>query len=81
MFVDGAVVDPERRQATAAEIGYSETVFVDDPERGELRIFTPTDELEFAGHPLVGAAWLLGDAGVLRPRAGEVPVRREGDVT
>lgn len=50
----------ERRQAIAAELGYSETVFVDDVAAASLRIFTPATELPLAGHPLVGTAWLLG---------------------
>ena len=85
VFLDGGSVPPPRRQAVAAEIGFSETVFVDDRASGSLRIFTPATELPFAGHPLVGTAWLLGSerlpAGVLRPPAGEVPARTEGDRT
>jgi predicted PhzF superfamily epimerase YddE/YHI9 len=79
VFRDGAEVPAERRQAVAADLGLSETVFVDDAARGEIRIFTPTDELDFAGHPSVGTAWLLGDGDTLRPPAGEVGVRREGE--
>jgi predicted PhzF superfamily epimerase YddE/YHI9 len=79
VFMNGAEVPPERRQAVAADLGLSETVFVDDAERGELRIFTPAVELDFAGHPAVGAAWLLDGAGALRTRAGDVPVARAGD--
>jgi predicted PhzF superfamily epimerase YddE/YHI9 len=85
VFLEGSAVPEEDRQRVAADLGFSETVFVDDPERGELRIFTPGTELPFAGHPLVGTAWLLAHEGseppVLRPPAGEVPVRFEGDVT
>src|SRR3954469_12481668 len=77
VFLHGAEVPPERRQAVAADLGLSETVFVDDRERGEVRIFTPAVELDFAGHPTVGAAWLLEDAEALRTQAGEVPVTRE----
>ena len=58
----------------AAELGLSETVFVDDQRTGELQIFTPTTELEFAGHPTVGTAWLLRARRrreALRPPAGE----------
>ena len=81
VFLDGAAVPAGRRQAVAAELGFSETVFVDDRERGEIRIFTPGLELPFAGHPTVGAAWLLAREGgrceALRPPAGEVAVRRE----
>ncbi len=85
VFLDGAGVPRGERQAVAAELGLSETVFVDDAEAGGIRIFTPTTELAFAGHPSVGTAWLLGREGfpvaTLRPPAGEVPVRREGDLT
>jgi predicted PhzF superfamily epimerase YddE/YHI9 len=78
VFLHGAEVPPERRQAVAADLGLSETVFVDDPERGEVRIFTPAVELNFAGHPAVGTAWLLEGTDVLRVAAGEVAVRRDG---
>ncbi len=85
VFLDGGEVPEGERQAVAADLGFSETVFVDDPERGVLRIFTPGTELPFAGHPLVGTAWLLAQEGlaarVLRPPAGEVPVRFNGDLT
>ena len=85
VFLEGGAVPEEDRQSIAADLGFSETAFVDDAERGELRIFTPGTELPFAGHPLVGTAWLLAQEGletpVLRPPAGEVPVRFEGDVT
>jgi predicted PhzF superfamily epimerase YddE/YHI9 len=85
VVLEGAEVPAERRQAVAAELGYSETVFVDDRERGECRIFTPGSELGFAGHPSVGAAWLLAREGeaieVLHPPAGDVAVRFEGELT
>lgn len=85
VFLDGAEVPEERRQGVAAELGYSETVFVDDRASGRMRIFTPGLELPFAGHPTVGTAWLLAKAGapveVLRPPAGEVGVRVEGGLT
>ena len=59
VFLDGAEVPAERRQGVAAELGLSETVFVDDAGAGSIRIFTPAAELDFAGHPTVGTAWLL----------------------
>src|SRR5439155_25818151 len=52
----------------------------DDRERGEVRIFTPASELPFAGHPSVGSAWLL-EVDVLRVPAGDVPARREDELT
>jgi predicted PhzF superfamily epimerase YddE/YHI9 len=79
VFLQGAEVAPELRQAVAADLGLSEVVFVDDAERGEIRIFTPTVELDFAGHPAVGTAWMLEGVDSLRVLAGQVPVRREGE--
>jgi predicted PhzF superfamily epimerase YddE/YHI9 len=83
VFLDGAAVPVAERQRVAAELGFSETVFVEDRDAGALRIHTPAVELPFAGHPTVGAAWLLAQAGTpvrtLRTAAGEVGARREGD--
>jgi predicted PhzF superfamily epimerase YddE/YHI9 len=83
VFLDGPAIPRAERQGVATELGYSETVFVDDRESGALQILTPAVELPFAGHPLVGTAWLLARHGhtpaALRPPAGEVPVRVEGE--
>jgi predicted PhzF superfamily epimerase YddE/YHI9 len=85
VLLDGAAIPPAARQAVAADLGFSETVFVDDAATGELRIFTPAVELPLAGHPLVGTAWLLAHAGApvttLRPPAGDVPTWSEGELT
>jgi predicted PhzF superfamily epimerase YddE/YHI9 len=85
VFLDGAEVPEERRQGVAAELGFAETVFVDDAAEGRIRIYTPTVELPFAGHPSVGTAWLLAKEAaavdVLRPPAGEVAVRADGGKT
>lgn len=85
VFLNGAAVPPERRQAVATDLGFSETVFVDDHASGKCRIFTPGSELGFAGHPSVGTAWLLAQEGeaiaALRPPAGDVAVRFEGELT
>jgi predicted PhzF superfamily epimerase YddE/YHI9 len=85
VFLDGAAIpEPARRQAIAADLGYSETVFVDDASTGRLRIFTPASELPLAGHPLVGTAWVIarerGSCDTLRPPAGEVATWQDGDV-
>ncbi|MFF0450372.1 PhzF family phenazine biosynthesis protein [Streptomyces sp. NPDC004609] len=72
--------DQESRQALAAELGFSRTVFVDDPERGVVDIHAPGLRLPFAGHPLVGAAWLL-DLEELNPEAGPVWARNDGEFT
>jgi predicted PhzF superfamily epimerase YddE/YHI9 len=83
VFLDGAEVDRTSRQAVAADLGLSETVFVDDAESGLIRIFTPAVELDFAGHPTVGTTWLLArersPVASLRPPAGELGVRYEDE--
>jgi predicted PhzF superfamily epimerase YddE/YHI9 len=83
VFLSGADAPRSRRQEVALRLGFAETVFVDDPVRGEIAIFTPDTELDFAGHPTVGTAWLLAKRGapveVLRPPAGEVPARADED--
>lgn len=85
VFLDGDLVPEGGRQDVAAELGFSETVFVDDAASGRLRIYTPAVELPFAGHPLVGAAWLLAKKGVsiatLRTPAGEVRIRQAEGAT
>jgi predicted PhzF superfamily epimerase YddE/YHI9 len=81
VFLNGGAVAPRERQAVASDLGFSETVFVDDAAGGRIAIFTPGAELDFAGHPTVGTAWLLArecaPVDVLRPPAGEVPARAE----
>jgi predicted PhzF superfamily epimerase YddE/YHI9 len=81
VFLAGGEVPREARQEVARRLGFSETVFVDDRSSGEIAIFTPAAELEFAGHPTVGTAWLLARAGtpvaLLRPPAGEVPAHAD----
>jgi predicted PhzF superfamily epimerase YddE/YHI9 len=91
--VDASVVVPQERQAVAAGLGYSETIFVDLPAPGvstaTAHIFTPTTELPFAGHPTVGVSWWLRDRGTpintLQVPAGVVQVqydtRPDGEFT
>lgn len=59
-------IPAERMQQIAREMNLSETVFVLPPETGgdaRIRIFTPSMELPFAGHPTLGTAVVLGEAG------------------
>jgi predicted PhzF superfamily epimerase YddE/YHI9 len=85
VFLEGAAIEAKRRQAVTVELGFAETVFVDDAARGAIRIFLPTQEAAFVGHPAVGTARLPREVGmpveVLRPPAGEVPVRYDDDRT
>jgi trans-2,3-dihydro-3-hydroxyanthranilate isomerase len=87
----GVVTDmtglPERAmQEIATENGYSETIFIDWRDEGipHVRIFTPGRELPFAGHPLVGAAWVLGMIGPgtvdrMTCEVGDIPFWMDGD--
>ena len=58
-------LDDETMQTIASELGFSETVFIDWMDGGtpHVRIFTPAIEMPFAGHPLVGSAWVLESLG------------------
>jgi predicted PhzF superfamily epimerase YddE/YHI9 len=65
--VDASLVPPPDRQRLAAELGYSETIFVDIPAVGASTasavIHTPQTEIPFAGHPTVGLSWWLREIG------------------
>ena len=85
VFTDAREIPEERLQPLAREINFSETVFVYPAAGGghaRIRIFTPALELPFAGHPILGAAFVLGgplqlDEIWLETGAGVVPVRLE----
>jgi trans-2,3-dihydro-3-hydroxyanthranilate isomerase len=88
VFTDGRDVDDATMQALAREMNFAETVFVLPPSEGghaRIRIFTPTNELPFAGHPVLGSAFVLAaplQLGEIRLETGSgvVPVvlEREG---
>ncbi|WP_322761278.1 PhzF family phenazine biosynthesis protein [Frankia sp. Cr2] len=67
------VPDRDRRQAIAAALGYSETVFIDDPDKALITIYTPLRELPFAGHPAVGAAWMIARLTGAHPEVLRMP--------
>ncbi len=64
VFPNAEGLSSEIMQKIAAEFNFSETVFILPPTVSnatqKLRIFTPTQELPFAGHPTLGAAYILG---------------------
>ncbi|HEX4011998.1 MAG TPA: PhzF family phenazine biosynthesis protein [Solirubrobacteraceae bacterium] len=90
VFTDGQGLSGDAMQRTARELNLSETVFVlpgEDGANARVRIFTPAIELPFAGHPVLGAAFVLGqrlgsDTVALATGAGivEVALRRKDDV-
>jgi len=85
VFTDARELDPPLMQDLARETNLSETVFVLPAERDghvRIRIFTPTTELPFAGHPTLGSAFVLaGPLQLLEIRLetgrGTIPVRLE----
>ncbi len=86
VFLDAAELSDAQMQRTAREMNLSETVFVLSraEAEAEIRIFTPTTELPFAGHPVLGTAFVLGaelEAAVVRLRtpAATVPVKLTRD--
>jgi trans-2,3-dihydro-3-hydroxyanthranilate isomerase len=87
VFTDARGLDTDAMQALTLELGFSETVFVLPPEQGgtaRIRIFNPKEEMPFAGHPILGTAFVLGaplQRGVveLETGAGLVPVALERD--
>lgn len=85
VFLGGGELSARTRQAVAADLGFSETVFVEDIASGRLRIHTPGQELPLAGHPLVGTSWLLRRHGAgldtLLPQAGPVATWAEDGLT
>src|SRR5213594_2445327 len=88
VFTDGREVDDETMQRLAREMNFSETVFVlpaGTDAHARIRIFTPATELPFAGHPVLGSAFVLGaplQLGEIRLETGSgvIPVTldREG---
>jgi PhzF family phenazine biosynthesis protein len=63
-IVKGDGFEPIERQALAATLGFSETIFYSEAGLSAYaRIYTPTVELPFAGHPTVGLSWWLGQIG------------------
>jgi len=66
VVLDAEDLSTQQMQQIAREFNLSETAFPLPPTDGAtygLRIFTPATELPFAGHPSVGAAWLLHQLG------------------
>jgi trans-2,3-dihydro-3-hydroxyanthranilate isomerase len=65
VFEDGSALSDDQMQRLAREMNLSETVFLLPAEHGgdaRMRIFTPGAELPFAGHPVLGTAFVAGEA-------------------
>lgn len=87
VFESGEGLSDQEMQALALQFNLSETTFVlpSAAATARVRIFTPTFEMAFAGHPTLGSAHAVrelrsaGDAVTLEMKAGRIPVRAKGD--
>ena len=86
VFEDARALTDAQMQALARQLNLSETTFVlpSDRATARVRIFTPSFEMPFAGHPTLGTAHVVralrgGDRVVLEMKAGLVPVEADGD--
>ncbi len=87
VFEDGTALDDPTMQALALQFNLSETTFIlpSTQASARVRIFTPTFEMPFAGHPTLGSAHVVrellrtGDAITLEMRAGIIDVAATGD--
>ena len=63
VFLDADGLNSEEMQKIAREINFAESTFITkiQPEnnKAEIRIFTPYQEMQFAGHPIIGTSWVL----------------------
>ncbi len=89
VFPDASGLPEDRLQDIAAEFNFSEVTFVTPPNdpanTARVRIFTPTSEIPFAGHPTIGTAIALRDLGhrgdmVLELGVGPIPCTFDGDM-
>jgi trans-2,3-dihydro-3-hydroxyanthranilate isomerase len=96
-FLDCDSLSDEEMQQIAREINFSETTFILSPEQKnggyDVRIFTPGKELDFAGHPTLGTAFIIQKQIIQQPvekvvlnlKVGQVPVsfpgKEKGDNT
>jgi trans-2,3-dihydro-3-hydroxyanthranilate isomerase len=87
VFEDGRGLDDAAMQALARQFNLSETTFILPSEKAaaRVRIFTPSYEMPFAGHPTLGSAHVVrslqngGDSLALEMKAGVIPVSARGD--
>ncbi len=86
VFTNAGNLNTQEMQSIAQEINYSETTFITSPQEQnggyEVRIFTPNQEIPFAGHPTLGTGYILQQAIVQQPvekitlnlGVGQIPV-------
>jgi trans-2,3-dihydro-3-hydroxyanthranilate isomerase len=90
VFPDASGLDDETMRQIAREMNLSETTFIGPATRADcaanVRIFTPTKEMVFAGHPTIGSSFVMLDESIvpkdserfnLEEKVGPVPIRVE----
>ena len=81
VYLNAEGLNREEMQRIAREMNLSETAFVLTPSSREadfrVRIFTPQREIPFAGHPVIGTCFVLGDQGRIGPKEGKRVTRME----
>lgn len=79
-------ISKELRQHITKRLGFSESIFINNANTGNVSIFNPQSEIDFAGHALVGAAYLMHNVlnkpiHFLECRGGRIAAWQEHDVT
>ena len=78
VFPDARDIPEDKLQSITAEFNFSEVTFVYPPESqahtARVRIFTPTSEVDFAGHPIIGTLIALSDLGYSSPMGLELGI-------
>lgn len=92
VFTDAQSLSTEQMQQIAREINFAESTFItalnQDTGTASVRIFTPDQEMKFAGHPIIGTSWILMhkifqknfDAITLEVPVGAIAVQQKGDL-
>ena len=84
VFPEADGLSDDQLQQIAREMNLSETVFVfpptDQAAVARLRIFTPTQEIPFAGHPVLGTFYVLAELGIIPVKAAVTRVMQECNI-
>lgn len=79
VFPDGVGLTAAQMQTLAREINFSETTFLfpstDAEADFQVRIFTPWRELPFAGHPIIGTAYVIAERGMKKAEESRMTIR------
>lgn len=92
VFSDAGALSSEEMQKIAREINFAESTFITklnfEKSIAEIRIFTPEQEMQFAGHPIIGTSWVLMNRIfenepkniMLSVPIGAIPISQSGDL-